>query len=97
MFVLCGLLSQSECLWTLSWCCVLWETWLVGMCDDRACCVGPCFFWAQVFYQEDNVSYQVCSTRDGEDSSCSDGLPITVSIPDHLVYLNYPLGQCTAP
>ena len=46
-----------------------------------------------MFYQEDNVNYQVCSSTNGEDPNCSDNLDITDSIDDHLDYLNVMISR----
>ena len=36
---------------------------------------------------------QVCSTTDGEDPTCSDSLPLPISVDDHLDYLNYKISD----
>ena len=47
----------------------------------------------QVWYQENNVDYKVCSASDGEDPSCSNSLPLPISVDDHLNYLNYMVSR----
>jgi hypothetical protein len=46
----------------------------------------------EVWYQENNVDYQVCNGS-GEDPSCSDSLLAPISIPDHLNYLGVQLSE----
>ncbi len=47
----------------------------------------------EVWYQEDNVTFQVCDPNNGEDPNCSDSLDIAVSVDDHLNYLNVALSD----
>ncbi|CAE7845683.1 LIP [Symbiodinium sp. KB8] len=51
----------------------------------------------EVFYTEDSSEYTVCNSS-GEDPNCSDGQLITLSISDHLHYLDLPIsGMCSDP
>ncbi len=45
-----------------------------------------------MWYQEDNVQYQVCSSTNGEDPACQDSLPIAFDPADHTKYLNVDMG-----
>lgn len=46
----------------------------------------------EVWYQEDNVQYQVCNGS-GEDPNCSDSLDAPISIEDHLHYMGIPISN----
>ena len=46
-----------------------------------------------MWYQEDNVNYQVCSSTEGEDPNCSDSLDLNDSVSDHLTYLGVKVGD----
>lgn len=47
----------------------------------------------EVWYVEDSSSYTVCDPTNGEDPNCSDSLDITISVDDHLDYLNVMLSE----
>ena len=42
----------------------------------------------QVWYNENNTAFTVCSATNGEDPNCSDSLPLPISTRDHDTYLN---------
>lgn len=46
----------------------------------------------EVWYQSDNVQYQVCNGS-GEDPNCSDSLDFPDSIDDHLNYMGIPISR----
>lgn len=49
----------------------------------------------EVWYNEDSSSFKVCDGS-GEDPTCSDSLPLPISISDHLEYLGLPISKlCT--
>uniref|UniRef100_A0A6B2LEG4 Fungal lipase-type domain-containing protein n=1 Tax=Arcella intermedia TaxID=1963864 RepID=A0A6B2LEG4_9EUKA len=43
----------------------------------------------EVFYNDDQSSYTLCSSTNGEDPSCSDQFVLDADIPDHLNYIGF--------
>ncbi|CAI2376309.1 unnamed protein product [Moneuplotes crassus] len=50
----------------------------------------------EIWYNEDSSSYTQCSTKEGEDPTCSNSNALNDSVDDHLKYLGLPISGLTS-